>query len=176
MFCPKCGLQNADDTKFCRNCGGNLSNVLAAVEGKIPDHLPQSKQNNDLFSSGIRNLILGFGFILISILLLFKLPGNTFYWLLMMIPGIALLASGITRLVKADEPKANIDYQAAERDSFPTLQVNSALPPVQTDYIKPEKSNYRTDNLVREPFSITEPTTQHLEIDGEGETKHLLEK
>ncbi len=176
MFCPKCGLQNADDTKFCRNCGGNLSNVLAAVEGKIPDHLPQSKKNNDLFSSGIRNLILGFGFIFISLLLLSNLPGNTFYWLLMMIPGIALLASGITRLVKADERKANIDYQAAERDSFPTSQTNSALPPVQTDYIKPEKSNYRTDNLVREPFSITEPTTQHLKIDGEGETKHLLEK
>ena len=175
MFCPKCGLQNTDDTKFCRNCGGNLSNVLAAVEGQIPVHLPQSNQNNDLFSSGIRNLILGFGFIFISILLLINLPG-TFYWLLMMISGIALLASGITRLVKAYEPEANIDYQAAERDSFPTSQANSALPPVQTDYIKPEKSNYRTDNLVREPFSITEPTTQHLEIDGKGETKHLLEK
>ena len=81
-----------------------------------------------------------------------------------MIPGIVLLASGITRLVKADGKKANIDYQAIGRDSFPTSQLNSALPPVQTDYIKPEKSHYRTDNLVREPFSITEPTTQHFNL------------
>ena len=175
MFCPKCGLQNTDDTKFCRNCGGNLSNVLAALEGKIPDHLPQSKQNNNFFSSGIRNLILGFGFIFISILLLAN-TDNIFYWLSVMLAGIVLLASGVTRLVKAEEPKANIDYQAAERDAFPTSQTNSALPPVQTDYIKPEKSNYRTDNLVREPFSVTEPTTRHLKIDSEGEKKHLLEK
>lgn len=168
MFCPKCGLENADDTKFCRNCGGNLSNVWAAVEGRVPDQLSQSKQNSDLFSSGIRNLILGFGFIFISILLLFNLPGNPLYWLLTMISGIALLASGISRLVKASQPKA-INYQSAERDSFPASPSNPPLPPVQTDYIKPEKSNYRTDDLAREPFSVTEPTTRHLEIDEEVE-------
>jgi hypothetical protein len=170
MFCPKCGVQNADDARFCRGCGANLSNVLAVVEGKISDHLPQSKEDNELFSSGIRNLVLGFGFIFISILLLFNLPGNTFYWLLMIIPGISLLASGISRLVKADGEKANINYQAAGRDSFPTSQSNAALPPVQTEYIEPEKSNYRTDDLVKEPYSITEPTTQHLKFEDEDDT------
>jgi hypothetical protein len=165
MFCPKCGLQNADDARFCRSCGVNLSNVLAVVEGKMPDQFPQSKEDNELFSSGIRNLVLGFGFIFISILLLAN-TGNTFYWLLVMIPAFCLLASGISRLVKADGRKANIDYQATERESLPTSQSNAVLPPIQTEYIKPEKSNYRTDDLVKESYSITEPTTQHLKVDG----------
>lgn len=176
MFCPKCGLQNADDTKFCRNCGGNLSNVLVMVEGKMPDYHPQYEQNNDLFSSGIRNLILGFGLIFISILLLFNLPGSPLYWLLTMISGIASLASGITRLVKADQPKANTANQAAGRNSLPKSQSDAPLPPIQTEYIAPENLNYRTDNLAREPFSITEPTTKHLEIDEEGESRYLVEK
>ncbi len=165
MFCPKCGLENGDDTKFCRSCGGNLSNVLAMVEGRMPDQFPQSKQNKDIFSSGIRNLILGFGFIFISILL-FTLPGNTFFWLLMMIPAIVLLSSGIGRLVKSSQPKA-VNYQAVRRNSLPASPQNSALPPVQTDYIKPEKSNYRTEDLAGAPFSVTESTTRHLEIDDE---------
>ena len=37
MFCPKCGLQNAEEAKFCRGCGTDLSNVLAVVEGKLPE-------------------------------------------------------------------------------------------------------------------------------------------
>ncbi|MBY0577059.1 MAG: DUF805 domain-containing protein [Gallionellaceae bacterium] len=25
MFCPKCGKENSNDVKFCRNCGANIS-------------------------------------------------------------------------------------------------------------------------------------------------------
>ena len=36
MFCPKCGLQNADETKFCRGRGADLGNVLAVVNVTPP--------------------------------------------------------------------------------------------------------------------------------------------
>ena len=44
----KCGLQNADNAKFCRSCGADLSNVLAVVEGKLPDRLAEPENHNDL--------------------------------------------------------------------------------------------------------------------------------
>jgi hypothetical protein len=152
MFCPKCGLQNSDDTKFCRSCGVDLGNVLAVIEGRTPDRLPQSKQYNDLFSSGIRNLILGFGFSFVSILLLF------------------------TRLVKASgvEPKKTADVTPP--NSLPATRSNPALPPIQTEYIKPSKPIYESSDLAGQPLSVTEATTRHLQMDSDGESKILPKK
>jgi len=172
MFCPKCGLQNSDDTKFCRSCGVDLGNVLAVIEGRTPDCLPQSKQYNDLFSSGIRNLILGFGFSFISILLLFNIPG-TFYWLLVMTLAIALLASGITRIVKADGMKPKKTADVTPPNSLPATGSNPALPPIRSEYIKPAKPIYEASDLAGQPGSVTEATTRQLQMDSEGESKIL---
>ena len=32
MFCPKCGIENPDNGKFCRKCGVNIS-VVSEVMG-----------------------------------------------------------------------------------------------------------------------------------------------
>ncbi len=173
MFCPKCGIQNADNVAYCRNCGANLSDVMAVIEGKLPNHLPQSNEYNTLFSSGIRNLILGFGFALISILL-FAMPGDTIFWLLWMIPAVSLLASGISRLVKASGMKTDIHERTIKRNTLPTSQSDRKLPPVQTDYIEFAKPISQTDRVYNQPPSITEPTTRQLQFDSEGETTRQL--
>ena len=36
MYCPKCGIQNNDDTKFCRGCGENLKVVAQAMARRLP--------------------------------------------------------------------------------------------------------------------------------------------
>lgn len=174
MFCPKCGSQNADETKFCRGCGADLSNVLMVApntpelrhrsSGKRgaasrPDTRSLSEKHIDLFSSGVRGLTIGVGFLIVSgaafaismrlsVMGLFFLA-FAFYFLG---TGVSRLvqAKGIKALTKSDEP--------------------AALSEGQTEYIKPSRSIYETDDLARQPLSVTEHTTRHLEMDPDDET------
>ena len=184
MFCPKCGLQNADETKFCRGCGADLGNVLAALSpmgtsltgmsGKNPpaylsgsdsegslETRALSEKHIDLYSSGIRNLILGIGFFIVA-MLVFTIPGDTYFWLLVLLPAFPLLASGVSRILKANGMKSLNKTDVIQPKSLPTTQANPALPPAQTEYIKPSQSFYDTDDLAERPLSITEHTTRHL--------------
>jgi hypothetical protein len=36
MYCPKCGIQNNDQTKFCRDCGENLKVISQAMSRRLP--------------------------------------------------------------------------------------------------------------------------------------------
>lgn len=39
MYCPKCGIQNNDETKFCRGCGENLKLISRAMSRRLPAFL-----------------------------------------------------------------------------------------------------------------------------------------
>lgn len=160
MFCPKCGTENPDNTKFCRVCGANLSNVLAVIDGlQISETaFPQIKEATDLYSTGIRNVILGAGFFVASILLK-SMPGDTALWFLVMIPAICLIASGIGRILKSDGlKKLNRSNPVINQI---TAEEKTSLQASQTEYLSPN-INYETKDLV--PSSITEDTTHQLEI------------
>jgi zinc-ribbon domain len=177
MFCPKCGVENPDNGKFCRSCGANLSNVLAVVEGDLlPEQMLDAKEKRaDLHSAGIRNIILGVGFLLAGFLLFTIPPHDGIFWILMMIPGIALLASGISRWIKADSLKKEqtLRTNVIQQLTLPETQPKKELPPTQTDYIKPQNSSYKTDDLAGQPLSVTEETTRQLQTNAENETMTL---
>ncbi len=168
MFCPKCGSQNADETKFCRGCGADVSNALAAPttpafgrrfsgkRGEAP--LSIAEQQIDLFSRGIRGMIMGGGLFVVSALAFVLSERGLTFSLFMLAFGFLLVGTGISRLIHARGLKA-----LGKRDE-PT-----ALPPGQSDYINPPRSFYETDDLLTRPSSITEHTTTHLEMDPDGE-------
>ncbi len=155
MFCPKCGSQNSDDTKYCRGCGADLGGVLAALEGRAPDVSPLAEKHINLFVSGLRGLIAGGGFLIVSgvsflismrlsVLGVFALAFAFFF-----------LSAGISRLVQA---------KALKRLREPKIvQPNPELTSGQAEYIKPLPSFYDTDDLVTTPRSVTEHTTTHLD-------------
>lgn len=166
MFCPKCGAENPNNGKFCRGCGANLSKVLAVVEGNFDEQLEITAQENsaELKSTGVRNVLLGIGFVAIGIFL-FTMPGDTLFWLMAMLPGFFLFASGVSRIMKADAEKTNRIKinKPVEKPTLFEAEANMKLPPKSEDYIKPQSSPYRTDDLVPQFSSVVEDTTRQLE-------------
>lgn len=203
MFCPKCGTQNPDDGKFCRTCGLDISNVTALVSTSKPnfmsglekslsrlgsdmgcDDSDDEKQNivrrsdpSEVYGDGIKNLISGLGFMVVSAALFFTnvAGGRVWFWALLF-PAFAYLSKGIADLLKSrkmiQDRNAFYGFSADGRTrALHQHSGNTALPPTQTNYVPPSDMSYKTGDLA--PTSVTDNTTKLLELDRENETKAL---
>jgi len=104
--------------------------------------------------------MIGVGLILVAALALLLTMRSLPVALFSLIFGVVFLSMGVSRLVQAKGLKA-----LAEREE------SAALPPGQTEYIKPVRSVFDTDDLSAVPVSVTENTTRHLELDAESDAK-----
>lgn len=188
MFCPKCGTANPDDGKFCRSCGVDLGGVSAALSGDLPAisnwGAPCSTRDakrrsdpNELFADSIRNIIFGFGFLVVSAALLFTNVANgSKWWWAMLFPAFSFLAKGISDNVRSKRMERSraataVPLQAAQLNQ---VSFNAGLPPQRTDFVSSNDLRYKTGDLV--PPSVTDGTTRHLEMNAEGETMTLPKK
>jgi hypothetical protein len=189
MFCPKCGTQNPDNGKFCRTCGTDLATVSDVLSGKKsnkmqgfgmmqpiePVDLVNRKGKPINWESAFVKLFMGIAFLVVSIVLSFTQKGSQ-WWFWMLIPAFAMLGSGIAQIIQLRKnERTGLSIDSTVRQNILKEQVNSALPPSQTDYVKPQSSIYETGELAV-PSSVTENTTRHLEINSEGETMTLPKK
>jgi hypothetical protein len=158
MFCPKCGSQNADGTRFCRGCGADVGGVLAVVEGRLPDNPALAEKRIDVLSSGLRGTLIGIGFLIVSgvsFAISIRLAVAGVFALAL---AVFFLGTGVSRLFQA---------KALKRLLEPKPEKNTpALPVGEPEYIKPSRSIYETDDLLT-PRSVTEHTTTHLKIESE---------
>jgi hypothetical protein len=119
-----------------------------------PDKLPMAEKHIELFSSGLRGLLVGSGFLVASgvafaISLRYAVLGLFFLAFASFFAG-----TGIARLFQARALKRLI----APEPSQPIL------PSDRTAYIEPSHG-YETDGLAALPSSVTEHTTRHLKSD-----------
>ena len=182
MFCPKCGTQNPETGRFCRSCGTDLGNVSDALTG-IPVDDRRSRRDfarkaakfrapSDVLASGIREIVVGLGFLIAAFVLLITnaANGHTWWWALLF-PGFGALGRGISNVVSYQMNKRSQNTQQQwNQPAISQTPLAASLPPPQTEFVSPD-SSYKTGDLV--PPSVTDTTTKHLEMNSEGETMTL---
>jgi hypothetical protein len=162
MYCPKCAAANADDVKFCRSCGANLSLVPQAITGRLPESRPtrrRDKRRHDHeddgppnLAKGVTNLIMGLGFVVVGAAIFFS-PGGRGWWWAMLFPAFSLVSKGIAQIV-ASKNAMGLSPGPARKGPAQT-----AMPPVpNTSDLTPEQFHDRLP-----PPSVTEGTTRHLD-------------
>ncbi len=127
----------------------------------------KSKDPSELYAGGIRNIVFGVGFAVISLALAISgVAGGRSWWWAMLFPAVSFLAKGISDCVRYSKiaPQA----QRIAEPYVPQLSqpyTNLGLPPTRTDYVARTDVRYETGDLV--PPSVTDSTTRHLEMNPE---------
>jgi hypothetical protein len=165
MFCPKCATQNADDARFCRSCGTDISLVPQAVTGHLATRLAdedegrrsrrhrrrQADKGPPSIERAVKNLFMGFAFIGVAFAALAWGPGGHVWWFWMFLPAASLLADGVSTWVRVNDERRRLAppaYRPAQTPFEPQPGVGT-LPPRETGEMRP-------------PPSVTEATTRHL--------------
>src|SRR5947209_6603068 len=168
MFCPRCGAQNADDARFCRACGTDISLVPQAVTGQLAERLAaeedysrgsrrQRKRDREkgppTIERAVRSFIMGVAFIFVAFAVRTWAPAGGIWWFWMLIPAASMIADGVSTYIRSAEDKKKLappPYVNPQAAVQPPPR-SAALPPLNTGEIVP-------------PPSITEGTTRHLNV------------
>lgn len=188
MFCPKCGTQAIEGTKFCRSCGSDLEIVTAALSGKLisasQNDLQNSKKDEEysndpdkLWNSFVRNSFVGVAFIIVALYLtLTNTIGGSVWGFWLLIPGMGSLGGGVASYLKArriERTRSEFKSFAARGNAAPLFpaQPNSTLPPKSANlvdlYAPPAQ---KTEELAAPPASVVEGTTRRLTHETENPT------
>jgi hypothetical protein len=179
MYCPKCGSQNADETKFCRGCGADIGNVLAVVAGPTSPAsrrdaatvlggemnypfmgepgrgsgpLSLAEREIELTSRAWRGLIGGTGFLIVAALGFGLSSGTWVMGFFGLMFAAVFLSMGVSRFIQARGLKR------LREEGFN----GPALTPGTVDYAHPRRSLFDTDDLSANRSSVIEHTTTHL--------------
>jgi zinc-ribbon domain len=158
MFCPKCAAQNIDGAHFCRACGANISLVPQALTGQLPGATNDESsgrgrrrrpEKQPTFDEGVRNVVMGFGFIAVAIALaIFGRPiGAQVWWFWMLLPAFAMLGKGISEIVRFNQSKVP---SPPNQPQMPYVAPREFSPPSNPGVLQPPVA------------SVTEGTTRHL--------------
>jgi len=166
MFCPNCATQNADNTKYCRSCGANLSLVPQALTGQLPLASPGRRDGRHRrhrepdgppnLGNGISTAFMGIGFVVVSLACRSYAPAGHFFWFWMLIPAFIFLGKGVAEIVSARQ--AGALPPAPQRMSLPPEPQRAVMPAAPSTGQLPA-----SDYSHIPPPSVTEGTTRQLD-------------
>ena len=166
MFCPRCAAQNADDARFCRACGTDISLVPQAVTGQLATRLNEvgdddytrrgrrgRKRGKPTIERAVRSLVMGLAFVFVAFAVMAWAPAGRIWWFWMLIPAASMIAEGISTYIRLAEERKRLAptaYTPQPSAMPPAQQRAGVLPPRNTGEIIP-------------PPSVTEGTTRLLD-------------
>ena len=162
MFCPKCGVKNLEDAKFCRACGADIRLVPQALAGSLtesaPAELKERKKKKSkraeppTLEKGFETIFGGLAFLILFTLGFFYFKGLFWVWVWFIFPGLEQLGRGIGQVIRARrEPPALAPaqrYDAPPHEGALHGPAPAALQGADTSEIAPP--------------SVTESTTRSL--------------
>ena len=158
MYCPKCGSQSDENTKFCRTCGTDLNIVSQAITGQLAPASPlpwkgeqgrsrrRHKDDDDRPARVDRAISAGFmglGFVCVAFGALYYAPAGHLWWFWMLIPAFTMIGKAISEFVRWKQEQSIRGAYGAQQ---PQQQVQ---PPPQQQYIPPQQPQRGDDNAQR---------------------------
>ena len=165
MYCPKCAAQNAEDAKFCRTCGANLSLVPQALTGKFGKQQRREleRRPESSIAHGISTAFMGIGFLVVAFAIsLSRSVGGQVWWYWMLIPAFSMLGKGASQIYTALQAQKQLQheqYLQSQQLMQPSQQGAAQQQARNTGEIHPAP----TDDEYLPPVSVTETTTRHLD-------------
>lgn len=166
MFCPKCGVRNLEDVKFCRACGTDIHLVPQALAGALSTSESKGEVEKAAKSAepptleqGLENVFGALAFFLIIGLGFQYFVGYFFIWIWFVIPAFGHLGKGIGQIARSRQtpPPAPPTQTTVRQDALPGFEPH-ALPAADTAEIVPP--------------SVTEETTRSLGASAPRTTTH----
>src|SRR2546429_8797023 len=151
MYCPKCGLENNDETRFCRSCGENLKVILQVMTRRLPVILASKvdayleRKNERFRRDSIIAAVVGF------------------LWLLY---GLRSLVTGVGAIAKVPIVLGCffLLWAVWERMVYKhSLATDSWMEKTRAPWTTEELAGHDPAQIGEPPASITESTTKHLD-------------
>src|SRR4030095_3636517 len=153
MFCPKCGIENLVDQKFCRGCGHSLAGHRAALEGKFEDAVEKIKSGSTALGASTVGLIV-MSLMALGVWILQNDAGAFFTLVPILAFAIPATILGLVRLNRAYSALSAIDrraVKAVEQSKTTAIHLPTGI------------TNDGLDEAARVPASVIEHTTLNLE-------------
>jgi hypothetical protein len=165
MFCPKCGIGNLIDQKFCRGCGHALAGHKAALENNFEDAVEKIKSGSTVL--GISAVVLTVISLMALAVWIFQKDAGAFFILIpvlaFVIPATILGLVRLNRAYRALSTKDRGDSKVIAQSKTTAIQLAAGA---ITDQLA---------QAVQAPAPVTEHTTLNLELPepASGETRQL---
>ncbi len=175
MFCPKCGIENSDDGKFCRKCGSDLSLIPDLMSGRLIIDENEKDKKAPTWDVALFLLAMAAALFVTSFILALQ-PMGAGWWFWLLFAAFTMLALGVAHVIKIKEHKeSSIRIKPNKNISLAEPENTNALPPKQTEFASDIADiKDQSGDLVMP--SVVEETTRKLEMDVEGETISLSNK